>query len=62
VATEELNIMKKYTKPDGFDGPLGDVDLKRVNTIIALLEQYHSVEKGSVKADDVVTMSLAPKA
>jgi len=61
VATAELNIMKKYTKPEGFNGPLGDVTVDRVNTIISLLEQSKAIEKGSITPADVVTMSLAPK-
>jgi NitT/TauT family transport system substrate-binding protein len=62
VATEELNIMKKYIKPDGFDGPLGDVDVDRVKKIISLLDESGAIKPaGSVKPEDVVTMSLAPK-
>lgn len=62
VATEELNIMKKYTKPDGYNGPLGAVSLDRVKTIITLLENAKAVEPaGSVKPEDVVTLNLAPK-
>jgi NitT/TauT family transport system substrate-binding protein len=61
VATSELEIMKKYTEPDNFDGPLGDVDVNRVKTIISLLEQSTAIQKGAVTPDDVVTMSLAPK-
>jgi NitT/TauT family transport system substrate-binding protein len=61
VATAELNIMKDYTKPKNFDGPLGDVDVNRVKTIISLLEQSEAIQKGAVTPDDVVTMSLAPK-
>ncbi|MEU4193837.1 ABC transporter substrate-binding protein [Kribbella sp. NPDC026611] len=62
VATKELEIMKDYTKPATFKGPLGDVSPTRVNTIISLLEKYQAIKKGAVTADDVVTMSLAPKA
>jgi NitT/TauT family transport system substrate-binding protein len=63
VATEELKIMKDYTKPEDFKGPLGDVDEERVKTIISLLEQSNeAVKPGTVTPDDVVTMSLAPKA
>jgi NitT/TauT family transport system substrate-binding protein len=62
VATEELTIMKKYVKPDGYDGPLGAVSLDRVNKVIALLEDAEQIKpKGSVKAADVVTLDLAPK-
>jgi NitT/TauT family transport system substrate-binding protein len=61
VATAELNIMKKYTKPDIFKGPLGDVSVDRVKTIISLLEQSKAIQPGSITPDDVVTMSLAPK-
>jgi len=62
VATEELNIMKKYIKPQGFNGPLGEVDLNRVKTIIALLENADQIKPaGSIKPEDVVTLSLAPK-
>jgi NitT/TauT family transport system substrate-binding protein len=61
VATKELTIMQKYIKPDGFDGPLGEVTLERVQKVIALLEQSKAMPVGSVKPDDVVTMSLAPK-
>jgi NitT/TauT family transport system substrate-binding protein len=61
VATKELTIMQKYIKPDGFDGPLGEVTLERVQKVIALLEQSKAMPAGSVKPEDVVTMSLAPK-
>jgi NitT/TauT family transport system substrate-binding protein len=61
VATKELNIMQGYIKPKGFDGPLGDVTLQRVQKIISLLEQSGAIGKGSIKPDDIVTMSLAPK-
>lgn len=63
VATQELNIMKDYTKPSDFKGPLGEVDVDRVNTIIKLLEAAKAIQQpGSVTPDDVVTVSLAPKA
>ncbi|TDW23024.1 ABC transporter substrate-binding protein [Kribbella kalugense] len=61
VATAELDIMKDFTKPKTFNGPLGDVTVDRVNTIISLLEQSKAIEKGSITPADVVTMSLAPK-
>ncbi|HEY4569171.1 MAG TPA: ABC transporter substrate-binding protein [Kribbella sp.] len=61
VATEELQIMKDYTKPEGFSGPLGDVSVDRVKTIIGLLEKAQAVNKGAVTPDDLVTLSLAPK-
>ena len=38
VATEELKIMKEYIKPDGFNGPLGAVDVDRVKKVITLLD------------------------
>lgn len=62
VATEELNIMKKYTKPDDFNGPLGEVTLERVKTVIKLLDDAQAIKPaGSVKPEDVVTFDLAPK-
>ncbi|MFI5692546.1 ABC transporter substrate-binding protein [Kribbella sp. NPDC051586] len=61
VATKELTIMQKYIKPVGFDGPLGEVTLERVQKVIGLLEQSKAMPVGSVKPEDVVTMSLAPK-
>ncbi|MGZ0146408.1 ABC transporter substrate-binding protein [Kribbella sp. WER1] len=61
VATKELEIMKKYVKPDGFNGPLGDVTQERVQKIISQLEDAGAIGKGSIKPDDIVTMSLAPK-
>jgi NitT/TauT family transport system substrate-binding protein len=61
VATAELDIMKDFTKPKTFNGPLGDVSVDRVNTIISLLEQSKAIDKGSITPADVVTMSLAPK-
>ena len=62
VATEELKIMKKYIKPDRFDGPLGDVDVDRVEKIINTLDEAGAIKPaGSVKPEDVVTISLAPK-
>ena len=63
VATKELTIMKDYTKPTDFKGPLGEVDVDRVKTIIKLLENAKAIpQPGSVTPDDVVTVSLAPKA
>jgi NitT/TauT family transport system substrate-binding protein len=62
VATEELNIMKDYSKPQGFNGPLGAVNLDRVNKIIGQLESAGALKAGSIKPEDVVTLSLAPKA
>jgi len=62
VATEELNIMKDFTKPDGFNGPLGEVTLERVKTVIKLLDDAQAIKPaGSVKPEDVVTFDLAPK-
>ena len=62
VATKELELMKPYTKPDGFNDPLGSVDPQRVDTIIKLLDEAGQITpKGSVKTADVVTLDLAPK-
>ncbi|NIK60210.1 ABC transporter substrate-binding protein [Kribbella shirazensis] len=61
VATKELEIMKKYVKPDTFNGPLGDVTKERVQKIVSLLEESNAMPKGAVTPDDVVTLSLAPK-
>lgn len=62
VATEELNIMKDFTKPDGFNGPLGEVTQERVKTVINLLDNAQAIKPaGSVKPEDVVTFDLAPK-
>ncbi len=61
VATEELKIMQKYIKPDGFNGPLGDVTQERVQKVISLLEESNAVGKGVIKPEDLVTLSLAPK-
>ena len=63
VATEELTIMKTYTKPVGYNGPLGAVDLERVKTVLKLLDDAQAIKPaGSVKPEDVVTLNLAPKA
>ena len=63
MATEELKIMKEYIKPDGFNGPLGAVDLARVKKVITLLDDAKAIQPaGSVKPEDVVTLNLAPKA
>jgi len=61
VATKELQIMRDYIKPKGFTGPLGDVTQERVQKVISLLEQSNAIGKGSIKPEDVVTLSLAPK-
>ncbi|MEV5964368.1 ABC transporter substrate-binding protein [Kribbella sp. NPDC051952] len=62
VATEELTIMKDYTKPKDYQGPLGAVSLDRVNKVITALEDADQIKpKGSVKPEDVVNLSLAPK-
>jgi NitT/TauT family transport system substrate-binding protein len=63
VATEELTIMKDYIKPEGFNGPLGAVDVDRVKKVITLLDESGAIKPaGSVKPEDVVTLDLAPKA
>lgn len=63
VATKELELMKKYIKPDPKStDPLGAVDPTRVQKIINLLDESNAIEpKGSVKSADVVTIDLAPK-
>jgi NitT/TauT family transport system substrate-binding protein len=61
VATKELEIMKDYTKPATFKGPLGEVDVERVKKIIALLERSKAVPVGALTPEDLVTTSLAPK-
>jgi NitT/TauT family transport system substrate-binding protein len=61
VATKELEIMKDYVKPQGFNGPLGDVTQDRVQKVISLLEESDAIGKGSIKPEDVVTLDLAPK-
>jgi NitT/TauT family transport system substrate-binding protein len=60
VATKELQIMKKYIKPDGFNGPLGDVTQQRVQKVITLLQDAKAI-KSPLKVEDVATLSLAPK-
>ncbi|MFF0268683.1 ABC transporter substrate-binding protein [Kribbella sp. NPDC004536] len=60
VATQELKIMQTYIKPKNFDGPLGDVTQERVQKIISLLKESN-IPMGSIRPDDLVTMSLAPK-
>jgi NitT/TauT family transport system substrate-binding protein len=62
VATAELELMKAYVKPDGFNGALGEVDESRVDKIIKLLEEADQVKPaGTVKPADVVDDALAPK-
>ena len=53
--------MKPYVKPEGFDGPLGEVDFEDVETIIKDLEDAGQIAKGSVNPSDVVDRDLAPK-
>jgi len=62
VATKELELMKPYVKPQGFNEPLGSVDPERVKTILKLLDEAGAITpKGSVKSEDVVDLDLAPK-
>ena len=62
VATAELNLMKPYVKPAGFNGSLGEVDEARVEKVIKLLEEADQVKPaGSMKPSDVVSLNLAPK-
>jgi NitT/TauT family transport system substrate-binding protein len=62
VATAELDLMKPYVKPDGYNGPLGGVDVDRVQTVIDQLGQAGQVKPaGSIKPADVVNEPLAPK-
>jgi len=62
VATAELKLMKQYVKPDGFNDPLGSVDMARVQKIINILDNAKAIQPaGSIKPADVVTVDLAPK-
>jgi NitT/TauT family transport system substrate-binding protein len=62
VATKELELMKPYVKPDGFNDPLGAVDPTRVQKILTTLDDAGAIEPaGTIKPADVVTIDLAPK-
>jgi NitT/TauT family transport system substrate-binding protein len=61
VATKELEIMREYIKPPGFNGPLGEVTQERVQKVISLLEESKAIGAGALKPEDLVTLSLAPK-
>ena len=60
-SVKELNLMKPYVKPEGFNGALGEVDFKDVETIIKDLEDAKQIAPGSVNPSDVVDRDLAPK-
>ncbi|TWD83754.1 NitT/TauT family transport system substrate-binding protein [Kribbella amoyensis] len=60
VATQELKLMKEYVKPEGFTGPLGDVDTARVQKVIDALVDAKQVGT-DIKPADVVDGALAPK-
>jgi NitT/TauT family transport system substrate-binding protein len=61
VATAELNLMKQYVKPAGFQGQLGEVDQERVTKIIAALVAAGQVPANLLTPADVVDGTLAPK-
>ena len=61
VATKELELMKHYVKPDGFNGALGEVDTARVEKVIAALVAAGQVPQGGITPADVVDGALAPK-
>jgi NitT/TauT family transport system substrate-binding protein len=61
VATAELNLMKKYVKPAGFQGQLGEVDEQRVTKVIAALVDAKQVPANLLTPADVVDGALAPK-
>lgn len=61
VATKELELMRKYVKPDGFSGAAGEVDSDRVQRVIDALVKYEVVGDGVVKPADVVNVGLTPK-
>jgi NitT/TauT family transport system substrate-binding protein len=57
----ELNLMKPYVKPDGFNGPLGAASFDQVESIIKDLEDAKQIAPGAVNPSDVVDRDLAPK-
>lgn len=62
VAAKELELMKKFVKPDNFKGAAGEVETARVQTVIDALRQYKVIPKDSpMKPADVVNAELAPK-
>ncbi|MEV8371880.1 ABC transporter substrate-binding protein [Kribbella sp. NPDC056861] len=61
VATKELELMTKYTKPDDFKGVVGEVDTERVQRIIGDLVKYGVIPDKSITPADVVNAGLAPR-
>jgi NitT/TauT family transport system substrate-binding protein len=61
VAAAEMRLMAEYSRPEGFTGPLGEVDRSRVSTIIQLLDDARAIPPGSLAADDIVAFELVPK-
>jgi NitT/TauT family transport system substrate-binding protein len=61
VATKELVLMTKYTKPDDFKGVVGEVDTQRVQRIIDDLTKYKVIPDKSITPADVVNAGLAPR-
>ncbi|WBQ02337.1 ABC transporter substrate-binding protein [Kribbella sp. CA-293567] len=61
VAAKELELMKKYAKPDEFKGALGEVDSDRVQRVIDDLTKYEVIPAKSITPADVVNADLAPR-
>jgi NitT/TauT family transport system substrate-binding protein len=62
VAAEEMRLQAEYTRPDGFTGPLGEIQENRVASSIDLLVEADAIPAGSLTAPDVVDFDLVPAA
>lgn len=60
VAAAEMRLMADYSKPDGFTGPLGEVERSRISTIIELLGEARAIPAGPLRPADLVAFGLVP--
>ncbi|HEX6355152.1 ABC transporter substrate-binding protein [Actinophytocola sp.] len=60
VAAAEMRLMTEYSRPDGFTGPLGEIDRNRVSTIIELLDEARAIPPGTLRPDEIAAFDLAP--
>lgn len=61
VARAEIDLMRWYVKPLGFQGPVGELTEARVEKVLHTLAEAGAIPAGSVRPGDLATFALAPK-
>nr|WP_232328158.1 ABC transporter substrate-binding protein [Kibdelosporangium sp. MJ126-NF4]CEL18162.1 Hydroxymethylpyrimidine ABC transporter, substrate-binding component [Kibdelosporangium sp. MJ126-NF4]CTQ90608.1 Hydroxymethylpyrimidine ABC transporter, substrate-binding component [Kibdelosporangium sp. MJ126-NF4] len=61
VAAAEMRLMAPFAKPDGFTGPLGALEEKRVEKIIHLLTEAGAIPASALTPAGAADFALAPK-